>query len=134
MTVSGSRVQGVSLSFHQSVKEKCYIDPVGVTHLHAKKRKSRMKRVIKLPTVSSKMADIPANEYSLRKYDDNILGDDLLGPGAVKINPTDGFIIGSPEKTAKGDAAGMLDRSAVEPALPPVGPVSGRSQQLRKDH
>ena len=36
--VTGSRVQGVSLSFHQSVKEKCYIDPVGVTHLHAKKR------------------------------------------------------------------------------------------------
>lgn len=75
--VSGSRVQGVSLSFHQSVKEKCYIDPVGVTHLHAKKRKSRMKRVIKLPTVSSKMADIPANEYSLRKY----------GKKPIKVSP-----------------------------------------------
>ncbi|KAL0733914.1 hypothetical protein Bca4012_010124 [Brassica carinata] len=58
-------------------------------------------------------------------------GDDILGAGAVKNNPTDGYIIGSPEKTAEGGAAGMLDGSAVEPALPPVEPVSGGSQQLR---
>lgn len=58
----------------------------------------------------------------------------MLGPGAVKINPTDGFIIGSPEKTAEGNAAGMLDRSDIEPALPPVGPVSGGSQRLRMNH
>ncbi|CAF2053928.1 hypothetical protein Bca4012_097634 [Brassica carinata] len=56
------------------------------------------------------------------------------GADAVKINPTDGFIIGSPEKTAEGDAAEMLDGSAVEPALPPIEPVSGGSQQLRMDH
>ncbi|CAN7104955.1 unnamed protein product [Brassica rapa subsp. narinosa] len=36
-----------------------------------------MKRVIKLPTVSSKMADIPANEYSLRKY----------GKKPIKVSP-----------------------------------------------
>ncbi|KAF3554265.1 hypothetical protein Bca52824_046085 [Brassica carinata] len=49
----------------------------------------------------------------------------MLAAGAVKINPADGFIIGSPEKTAKGDDVGVLDGSAVKPALPPVEPVSG---------
>ncbi|CAG7869293.1 hypothetical protein HID58_021849 [Brassica napus] len=56
------------------------------------------------------------------------------GADAVKINPTDGFIIGSPEKTAERDAAGMLDGTAVESALPPIEPASGGSQQLRMDH
>ncbi|KAG5392555.1 hypothetical protein IGI04_022518 [Brassica rapa subsp. trilocularis] len=58
----------------------------------------------------------------------------MLGADAVKINPTDGFIIGSPEKTAERVAAGMLDGTAVESALPPIEPASGGSQQLRMDH
>jgi hypothetical protein len=31
-------------------------------------RKSRVKRTIKVPAISAKMADIPADEYSWRKY------------------------------------------------------------------
>ncbi|CAI0465002.1 unnamed protein product [Linum tenue] len=34
----------------------------------SKKRKSRMKRVVRVPAISSKMADIPPDEYSWRKY------------------------------------------------------------------
>ncbi|XP_057511651.1 probable WRKY transcription factor 17 [Actinidia eriantha] len=33
-----------------------------------KKRKSRVKRTIRVPAISSKVADIPADEYSWRKY------------------------------------------------------------------
>ena len=31
-------------------------------------RKSKVKRVIRVPAVSSKMADIPSDEFSWRKY------------------------------------------------------------------
>ncbi|KAF7830597.1 LRR receptor-like serine/threonine-protein kinase FLS2 [Senna tora] len=34
----------------------------------SKKRKSKIKRVIRVPAISSKMADIPADDYSWRKY------------------------------------------------------------------
>ncbi|CAN6451052.1 unnamed protein product [Victoria cruziana] len=34
----------------------------------SKKRKSKVKRVIRVPAISSKIADIPADEYSWRKY------------------------------------------------------------------
>ncbi|KAF5740654.1 WRKY transcription factor 7 isoform X2 [Tripterygium wilfordii] len=34
----------------------------------SKKRKSRVKSVIRIPAISSKMADIPSDEYSWRKY------------------------------------------------------------------
>ncbi|CAN7022102.1 unnamed protein product [Brassica rapa subsp. trilocularis] len=43
----------------------------------------------------------------------------------LKINPADGFIIGSPEKKTEGDDVGMLDGNAAESALPHVEPVSG---------
>uniref|UniRef100_M4DEK5 Zn-cluster domain-containing protein n=1 Tax=Brassica campestris TaxID=3711 RepID=M4DEK5_BRACM len=67
--VSGS--SGQPLFSSVSVKRRCYIDPIGVTHLCAKKRKSRVKGVIKVPAVVSKMADISANEYLWRKYGQN---------------------------------------------------------------
>ncbi|XP_057766830.1 probable WRKY transcription factor 17 [Salvia miltiorrhiza] len=35
---------------------------------HCKKRKYRVKRTIRVPAVSSKVSDIPADEYSWRKY------------------------------------------------------------------
>ncbi|XWS21235.1 hypothetical protein CRYUN_Cryun30bG0037900 [Craigia yunnanensis] len=34
----------------------------------SKKRKSRLKRVIRVPAISNKMADIPPDDYSWRKY------------------------------------------------------------------
>lgn len=34
----------------------------------SKRRKSRVKRMIRVPAISSKIADIPADEYSWRKY------------------------------------------------------------------
>ncbi|KAI4389529.1 hypothetical protein MLD38_001745 [Melastoma candidum] len=40
---------------------------VGKCHC-SKKRKSRMKRVARIPAISAKMADIPPDEYSWRKY------------------------------------------------------------------
>ncbi|CAG7895173.1 unnamed protein product [Brassica rapa] len=39
---------------------------------------------------------------------DNQPGDDMLGAGAVKTNPTDRFNSSSPEKIPDGDNAGML--------------------------
>ncbi|KAF8086192.1 hypothetical protein N665_0632s0012 [Sinapis alba] len=50
-----------------SLKRKCSSSPSGRCHC-TKKRKSRVKRVIRVPAVSSKMADIPSDEYSWRKY------------------------------------------------------------------
>ncbi|KAG2240388.1 hypothetical protein Bca4012_023229 [Brassica carinata] len=50
-----------------SLKRKCNSSPSSRCHC-TKKRKSRVKRVIRVPAVSSKMADIPADEYSWRKY------------------------------------------------------------------
>ncbi|KAL0891370.1 hypothetical protein Bca101_015353 [Brassica carinata] len=35
---------------------------------HCKKRKNKMKRTIRVPAISSKIADIPTDEYSWRKY------------------------------------------------------------------
>ncbi|CAN4077172.1 unnamed protein product [Withania somnifera] len=35
---------------------------------HCKKRKSKMRKVIRVPAISSKTADIPSDEYSWRKY------------------------------------------------------------------
>uniref|UniRef100_A0A2P2LN18 WRKY transcription factor 44 n=1 Tax=Rhizophora mucronata TaxID=61149 RepID=A0A2P2LN18_RHIMU len=38
-------------------------------HCHcSRKRRTRMKRVVKVPAISSKIADIPPDEYSWRKY------------------------------------------------------------------
>ncbi|XP_047322515.1 probable WRKY transcription factor 17 [Impatiens glandulifera] len=34
----------------------------------SKKRKTRMKKVVRVPAISSKVSDIPADEYSWRKY------------------------------------------------------------------
>ncbi|KAI3732663.1 hypothetical protein L1987_63870 [Smallanthus sonchifolius] len=35
---------------------------------HCKKRKHRVKRTVKIPAISNKLADIPSDEYSWRKY------------------------------------------------------------------
>ncbi|XVE70130.1 hypothetical protein DITRI_Ditri10aG0046800 [Diplodiscus trichospermus] len=45
---------------------KCGSSP-GRCHC-SKKRKSRVKRVIRVPAISNKMADIPPDDYSWRKY------------------------------------------------------------------
>ncbi|KAI7742594.1 hypothetical protein M8C21_011932 [Ambrosia artemisiifolia] len=59
-----------------SFKRKC--NSVGDSHTKcanssgrchcSKKRKSRMKRVVRVPAISMKMADIPPDDYSWRKY------------------------------------------------------------------
>nr|WFL37655.1 WRKY transcription factor 3 [Crocus sativus]WFL37680.1 WRKY transcription factor 28 [Crocus sativus] len=60
-----------------SFKKKCAAHSEGVAGKHSvaggrchcsKRRKSRVKRTIRVPAVSSKLADIPADEYSWRKY------------------------------------------------------------------
>ncbi|KAL5559082.1 hypothetical protein UlMin_035293 [Ulmus minor] len=57
-----------------SLKRKCNsVDDVrcgsssGRCHC-SKKRKSRVKRVVRVPAISAKLADIPPDEYSWRKY------------------------------------------------------------------
>ncbi|XP_009600318.1 probable WRKY transcription factor 11 [Nicotiana tomentosiformis] len=40
----------------------------GSGNCHCQKRKYRVKKVIRVPAVSSKIADIPADDYSWRKY------------------------------------------------------------------
>ncbi|KAI3453966.1 hypothetical protein Pfo_010629 [Paulownia fortunei] len=40
----------------------------GSSRCHCKKRKYRMRRTVRVPAISSKVADIPPDEYSWRKY------------------------------------------------------------------
>ncbi|GMI94782.1 WRKY DNA-binding protein 11 [Hibiscus trionum] len=40
----------------------------GKCHCSSNRRKNRVKKVIRVPAISSKIADIPADEYSWRKY------------------------------------------------------------------
>ncbi|CAK7354144.1 unnamed protein product [Dovyalis caffra] len=40
----------------------------GKCHCSSKRRKNRVKKVIRVPAISSKIADIPPDEYSWRKY------------------------------------------------------------------
>ncbi|KAL8521681.1 hypothetical protein ACS0TY_011986 [Phlomoides rotata] len=40
----------------------------GSSRCHCKKRKSRVKKTIRVPAISSKVADIPPDDYSWRKY------------------------------------------------------------------
>ncbi|XP_027183252.1 probable WRKY transcription factor 17 [Coffea eugenioides] len=40
----------------------------GSGRCHCKKRKSRVKTIVRVPAISSKIADIPPDEYSWRKY------------------------------------------------------------------
>ncbi|KAL8141117.1 hypothetical protein V2J09_007138 [Rumex salicifolius] len=47
--------------------EKCGAGSSGRCHC-SKRRKSRVKRVVRVPAVSMKMADIPPDDYSWRKY------------------------------------------------------------------
>ncbi|XP_051150077.1 probable WRKY transcription factor 7 [Andrographis paniculata] len=56
-----------------SLKRKCTSmdegHPGGSSRCHCpKKRKSRIKRVVRVPAISLKMADIPPDDYSWRKY------------------------------------------------------------------
>ncbi|KAK4794093.1 hypothetical protein SAY86_012087 [Trapa natans] len=61
----------ISSSF-TTVKRNCSSVDDGASsgrcHCSSKKRKLRMKRVIRVPAISSKMADIPSDDYSWRKY------------------------------------------------------------------
>ncbi|ESQ54909.1 hypothetical protein EUTSA_v10025630mg [Eutrema salsugineum] len=63
--VSGSRGKPPLSSV--SLKKRCNSSSSRSCHC-TKKRKSRVKRVTRVPAVSSKMADIPSDEYSWRKY------------------------------------------------------------------
>ncbi|TYG75419.1 hypothetical protein ES288_D03G029600v1 [Gossypium darwinii] len=61
-----------------SLKRKCSIENLGSgikcnssscrCHCSTKKRKQRTKRVVRVPAISLKMADIPPDDYSWRKY------------------------------------------------------------------
>ncbi|XVE97273.1 hypothetical protein REPUB_Repub03eG0005900 [Reevesia pubescens] len=61
----------VSGKFSGSANGKCHC---------SKRRKNRVKKVIRVPAISSKIADIPADEYSWRKY----------GQKPIKGSPTGG--------------------------------------------
>nr|QQV37195.1 WRKY transcription factor [Boehmeria nivea] len=47
---------------------KCASGSSGRCHCSKKSRKMRMKRVVRVPAISLKMADIPPDDYSWRKY------------------------------------------------------------------
>ncbi|KAE8681790.1 putative 40S ribosomal protein S15 [Hibiscus syriacus] len=67
----------VGSAFHSQHKKKCYgmveedgsirCGTSGRCHC-SKKRKHRVKRSIKVPAISNKLADIPPDDYSWRKY------------------------------------------------------------------
>ncbi|KAF8012366.1 hypothetical protein BT93_I0499 [Corymbia citriodora subsp. variegata] len=64
------------LSSSSSLKRKCSSETLGSGRCASssgrchcsKKRKLRLKRVVRVPAISLKMADIPPDEYSWRKY------------------------------------------------------------------
>ncbi|EPS59366.1 hypothetical protein M569_15442 [Genlisea aurea] len=57
------------ISKSSSLKRKCHSMDDGGGKCHCpKKRKSRLKRVVRVPAISLKMADIPPDDYSWRKY------------------------------------------------------------------
>ncbi|XAR57766.1 hypothetical protein NMG60_11026021 [Bertholletia excelsa] len=64
------------LSSSSSMKRKCSSETAASGkcsggssgRCHCKRRKQRLKRIVKVPAISSKMADIPPDDYSWRKY------------------------------------------------------------------
>ncbi|GMH07811.1 hypothetical protein Nepgr_009651 [Nepenthes gracilis] len=58
---------GVPKSSEQNSRESTRFGGSGKCHC-SKRRKLRIKRLIKVPAISNKVADIPADEYSWRKY------------------------------------------------------------------
>ncbi|KAB1220321.1 putative WRKY transcription factor 7 [Morella rubra] len=64
--LSSSSLKRRCNSMEDAVAPKCG-STSGQCHC-SKKRKSRVKRVIRVPAISPKMADIPPDEYSWRKY------------------------------------------------------------------
>ncbi|GMI89513.1 WRKY DNA-binding protein 11 [Hibiscus trionum] len=70
-TVSAGKPPLSSVPFKKRCREHEHSDNVsgsGKCHCSSKRRKDRVKKVIRVPAISSKMADIPADEYSWRKY------------------------------------------------------------------
>nr|APM86002.1 WRKY7 [Carthamus tinctorius] len=74
--ITGGGVSGQPNQSSSSFKRKCNstddshtkcTNSSGRCHC-SKKRKSRMKRVVRVPAISLKMADIPPDDYSWRKY------------------------------------------------------------------
>ncbi|XP_059286690.1 probable WRKY transcription factor 17 [Lycium ferocissimum] len=53
---------------YEGISSKISGSGSGSGKCHCKKRKSRVKKVIRLPAVSSRIADIPGDEFSWRKY------------------------------------------------------------------
>ncbi|RWV92540.1 hypothetical protein GW17_00045070 [Ensete ventricosum] len=53
---------------HSELLAGKYALPGGRCHCSKRNRKSRVKRTIRVPAISSKTADIPPDEYSWRKY------------------------------------------------------------------
>ncbi|XP_030474713.2 probable WRKY transcription factor 15 [Syzygium oleosum] len=75
--ITSSSVSGKPpLSSSSSLKRKCSSETLGSGKCASssgrchcsKKRKLRLKRVVRVPAISLKMADIPPDEYSWRKY------------------------------------------------------------------
>ncbi|KFK28984.1 hypothetical protein AALP_AA7G073500 [Arabis alpina] len=64
---TSSQVSGKPPLSSVSLKRRCHSSSSSRCHC-SKKRKSKVKRVTRVPAVSSKMADIPSDEYSWRKY------------------------------------------------------------------
>ncbi|KAK4349504.1 hypothetical protein RND71_032259 [Anisodus tanguticus] len=57
---------------------------------HCKKRKTRSRKVIRVPAISSKTADIPADEYSWRKYGQKPIKGSLFPRGYYRCSSVRG--------------------------------------------
>ncbi|CAM6023796.1 unnamed protein product [Sphagnum balticum] len=62
---NNKRSSGITSDDNGGAKSSCA--SVGRSH-RSKRRKLRLKRTIKVPAISSKLADIPPDDYSWRKY------------------------------------------------------------------
>ncbi|KAL4303671.1 hypothetical protein GQ457_10G000180 [Hibiscus cannabinus] len=68
VTVSAGKPPISSVPFKKRCREHDNLSGSGKCHCSSKRRKDKVKKVIRIAAISSKMADIPADEYSWRKY------------------------------------------------------------------
>lgn len=97
---------------------------------HCKKRKSRVKNVIRVPAISSKTADIPADEYSWRKYGQKPIKGSPFPRGYYRCSTVRGCPARKHVERATDDP-GMLivtyggEHRHVQSTIPGIGAVSG---------